>query len=63
MELHTLVARVRAEFNEMPGLRLTAEQAQRLWGVEPAICESVIDALVRTSFLRRAQGGTIMRAA
>lgn len=63
MDLHTLVTRVRAEFNEMPGLRLTIEQAQRLWGVEAAVCESVVDALVRASFLRRGQGGTIVRAA
>lgn len=63
MELHVLVTRVRAEFNEMPGLRLTLPQAQRLWGVEPATCESVVETLVRASFLRRAHGGTIMRAA
>jgi len=63
MELHTLVTRIRAEFNEMPGLRLTLEQAQRLWGVDPALCESVINALVHASFLRRAEGGTVVRAA
>lgn len=63
MELHALVTRIRAEFNEMPGLRLTLPQAQRLWGVEPATCESVVETLVRTSFLRRADGGTIVRAA
>ena len=63
MELHSLVTRVRAEFNEMPGLRLTTTQAQRLWGVEPAVCKSVIDALVQAAFLRRADGGTIVRAA
>lgn len=63
MELQPLVIRVRAEFNEMPGLRLTAAQAQRLWGVEPEVCELVIDALVRMAFLRRVEGGTIVRAA
>ena len=28
------VRRVRAEFLEMPGLKLTVQQAQRLWGVD-----------------------------
>lgn len=63
MELHLLVNRVRAEFNEMPDLRLTLPQAQRLWGVEPAVCETVVDVLVRTSFLRKAEDGTFVKAA
>ena len=29
-----LVHRVRGEFLEMPGLRLTRAQAQRLWGLD-----------------------------
>lgn len=63
MELQALVTRVRAEFNEMPGLRLTLPQAQRLWGVEPGICRSVVELLVRDAFLRRTDSGTIVRAA
>lgn len=63
MDRHTLVTRVRAEFNEMPGLRLTLAQAQRLWGVEPSVCASVVDALLEESFLRRADRGTFVRAA
>lgn len=63
MNLQALVTRVRAEFNEMPGLRLTLPQAQRLWGVEPAVCETVVEALIQDAFLRRTAGGTIVRAA
>ena len=33
---HPLCARIRAEFDEMPGLNLTLLQAARLFGVEPA---------------------------
>jgi hypothetical protein len=62
MEFHTLVDRVRGEFNEMPGLRLTPAQACRLWGIDQASCETVIDALVGMAFLRRAPGGAIVRA-
>ena len=42
----TLHARVRGEYREMPGLRLTLPQAARLFNLEPAHCEQVLDALV-----------------
>ena len=61
MELDRLVRRIKAEFLEMPGLRLTVHQACRLWGLERALCESVIDALVGSDFLRRSQAGLIRR--
>ncbi len=62
MELHVLVDRVKAEFNEMPGLRLTLAEATRLWGMDRALCLTVVETLVRTSFLRWGHGGTIVRA-
>jgi len=43
--------RLRGEFLEMPGLRLTVQQAQRLCGVDPAICQAILDALVEAKFL------------
>jgi len=43
--------RLRAEFLEMPGLHFTAEQTQRLCGVDPAICSIVLDTLVTEGFL------------
>jgi len=46
-----LLERVRAEFLEMPGLRLTREQAQRLCGVERALLQRVLDELVDARFL------------
>jgi hypothetical protein len=42
---------LRGEFLEMPGLRLTVGQAQRLCGVDAAICKAVLDALVDAKFL------------
>jgi hypothetical protein len=62
MEADSLVHRVSAEFNEMPGLRLTLPQATRLLGLEPAECERIIDQLVGNRFLRRTSNGYIMRA-
>jgi hypothetical protein len=43
--------RLRAEFLEMPGLRLTIIQVHRLCGVELPLCSAVLDALVREDFL------------
>lgn len=58
------VRRVRAEFLEMPGLKLTVAQAQRLWGVDQRTCEAVIDALTANRFLVRTRdGAVVLRAA
>lgn len=43
--------RIRAEYLEMPGMRLTAAQVQRLSGVDIAICARVLEDLVRAQFL------------
>jgi len=41
-----LQTRVRAEFREMPGLKLTVPQAARLFNLERARCERVLETLV-----------------
>lgn len=46
-----LHARIRAEYHEMPGMRLTAPQAARLFNLEPASCVRVLDALVSDGIL------------
>ena len=61
-DLHALLERVRSEFNEMPGLRLTVRQAARLWGLDPVVCQWVIDTLVGTAFLRLTPAGAVVRA-
>ena len=55
------IERVRAEFLEMRGLRLTAAQVTRLCGVEQTICQGVLDALVDVKFLRVSSDGTYTR--
>jgi hypothetical protein len=62
MEFHTLVDRVRSEFKEMPCLRLTLPQASRLWGLDRATSQHVINALVGSEFLRWTPDGKIARA-
>ena len=41
-----LLSIVRGEFSEMPGLQLTKPQIQRLWGIESATCDALVDELV-----------------
>jgi hypothetical protein len=53
--------RLRAEFLEMPGLRLTVAQAQRLCGVEPTMCQAILDALVDAKVLYRGSDGYYAR--
>jgi hypothetical protein len=62
MELEGVVRRVREEFMEMPGLRLTPAQATRLWGLEHETCRAVIDSLVAVAFLRWTAAGLVTRA-
>ena len=60
---HQLVLiRIRAEYLEMPGLRLTMEQARRLWGVDSELCQLALDALVEERFLCVRADGTYVRA-
>jgi hypothetical protein len=60
-ESDTIIRRIREEFREMPGLRLTPAQATRLWGLEVDTCRAVIDELVASSFLRWTPTGTVAR--
>jgi len=61
MELDGIITRVRQEFLEMPGLRLTPEQAGRLWGLERQTCRAVIDTLVASAFLGWTRNGAVTR--
>ncbi len=55
--LESLVARVRGEYREMPGLRLTVAQACRLWQVDASTCETLLEQLVREAFLYKTDNG------
>ena len=55
-----MVNRVRSEFLEMPGLKLTVWQAQRLWGVDQPTCEAVIERLTEARFLARTRDGAVV---
>ncbi len=54
--------RIRGEYLEMPGMSLTAKQAQRLWGLDQQACEELLRTLVAQRFLRQTQTGVFVRA-
>src|SRR6266487_789544 len=60
MDVEVIARRVREEFREMPGLRLTPAQATRLWGLERDTCQEVIDRLVAAAFLRWTAAGAVV---
>lgn len=55
-----LVARIRGEYREMPGLRLTFAQACRLWQMDAATCELVLHTLLTEHFLARTNDGAFV---
>jgi hypothetical protein len=52
-----ILQRIRGEFLEMPGLRLTCQQAQRLWRLDQETCLALLEFLVETNFLCRLGDG------
>ena len=59
--LPDVLQRIRAEYLEMPGLSLTADQLQRLCAIERSVCRVAIDALVSAGFLSMRPDGAYGR--
>jgi len=58
-----MLLRVRGEYTEMPGLRLTVRDASRLWHMSPDACEAVLSALVEQRTLFRTRDGAFVGTA
>jgi hypothetical protein len=56
----SIVTRARAEYLEMPGLRLTSAQAQRLWGLDRRTCDDLLCTLTEVHFLARTRDGSFV---
>jgi Fic family protein len=52
--------RILGEYREMPGLALTIDQAQRLWGCDAATARRVIDVLVARGVLQWSRDGRVI---
>ena len=61
MRIDDVLQRIQGEFLEMPGLRLTPGQAQRLWGLERDVCDALMGALVDAKFLSQTRDGSFIR--
>jgi len=55
------VRRVKSEYLEMPGLKLTSSQAARLWGLDVGVCDAVLTALVADRFLTCTRNAAFVR--
>ena len=53
VEYRNIVQRIREEFEETPGLRLSVPEASRFWGLDEATCELVLAELAVDGFLAR----------
>jgi len=61
MSKEEVLQRIQGEFVDMPGLRLTTAQAQRLWNLDSDDCRALLGALVDASFLTRTTEGAFVR--
>jgi DNA-binding IclR family transcriptional regulator len=57
-----VLTRIRGEYQEMPGLKLTRPQACRLWGLDAPSCDRLLATLVRAGYLRRTPDGSYVRS-
>jgi hypothetical protein len=59
--LHELLQRIEGEYREMPGLSVTALQAERLWGLDTTTCGFVLMTLIERRVLKRTASGRYVR--
>ena len=60
-DVNHLLRVIQLEFEEMPGLALTAEQARRLWALDPGVCRKVLADLVSAGYLDVSDTGHYVR--
>jgi DNA-binding IclR family transcriptional regulator len=61
MRIEDVLQRIQGEYVEMPGLRLTPAQAQRLWGLDRPTCDALLQTLVQANFLSQTRDGSFIR--
>jgi DNA-binding IclR family transcriptional regulator len=55
------LTRIRMEFVEMPDLKLTLQQASRLWNLPDSQCDRMLHTLVDGLFLIQTESGAFIR--
>jgi hypothetical protein len=61
--IRRLASRIHGEYREMPGLSLTADQAQRFWCLDQQTCATVLSWLIDHNVVRRTADGKYVRTA
>ena len=61
-KIRDVLQRVQGEYRDMPGLKLTEAQAQRLLGIDCDTCAVVLTILIERGFLTRTANGLYVRA-
>ena len=59
--IEDLAVRVRAEYEEMPGLVLTRPQFCRMFGLNSPMCDAVVRELIEAGVLVRVPNGSYAR--
>ncbi|HEX6975130.1 MAG TPA: hypothetical protein VF147_12060 [Vicinamibacterales bacterium] len=62
-QVRSLLVRIRAEYLEMPGLKLTEAQARRLWNLDRHTCRIALAALLKLRFLEHTVSDAYVLAA
>jgi hypothetical protein len=60
-QVSDLIELMRMEYAEIPELKLTFWQAQRLWNIPGEVCERALASLIKTGFLARTGDGLYVR--
>jgi hypothetical protein len=60
-QIDDAVELIRMEYAELPGLKLTFWQAQRLWNLSDDVCTRALRILTDLHFLMRTADGTYVR--
>jgi hypothetical protein len=60
-QIDDVVELIRMEYSELPGLRLTFWQAQRLWHLSGEVCARALNTLTESHFLTRTEDGAYVR--
>ena len=57
-----LLRRIRGEYREMPAMRLTEDQAMRLWALDRPTCHRALESLVASHYLEQDHSGRFAKA-
>jgi hypothetical protein len=60
-EVRNALLRIQTEYVEMPDLKLTARQAQRLWSLSHEVWEAAVAVLLGKQFLVQTRDGAYVR--